>query len=184
MNRQEYGLTRRSHENRGGGRRDPKKESAKARQRKCRAKKNNAQKKWTYAVKRGRETLVARRSCFAKMKENAKGFLPRALLPEDRTFEPCVALRHGGKGSVILGRVLGVVPKGRTSQGVTWTIIEIKKVLCANLKMVSDGGPHHKSQHLALPRGEVYQVPLAMALREGVVWRESERASMSLKINK
>ena len=45
MNSQEYGLTRRSHENRGGGRRDPKKESAKARQRKCRAKKKQRAKK-------------------------------------------------------------------------------------------------------------------------------------------
>jgi len=181
------GSSQRSHENRGGGRRSRRMESARDRKRRQRKNESKHKKKWMYAVKKVRETLPYRKAFLEVMKKNgtARPYLPKAMLPEARIDEPCVAVSHFGKGSVVLGRVCGIHASNGSRTPGALCILEIMKVLCPQLLTVRGPGrpPKSVSQVIALPVREVYQCPLSMCMKEGIVWRGSIRCPLTLKKN-
>ena len=112
MKKWEKGLSQRSHEDRGAGRRCPRHEG------------NPEQREVAYALKKFRETAAERTKVIASLKARGKGLLPRVLFPESQLYKPCVAIRHTG-ACVILGETVACAGTGPRYV----VVIRIMKVL-------------------------------------------------------
>ena len=169
------GFSQRSHENRGGGRRHTRNESALERKRRQRNRETKGRKRWNYAVKKYRETQAYRKKFvdFLKRDGRARPFLPKAMIPEPRIDEPRVAVSHFGKGTVVMGRMCGIHVPAHSKKGRgALCVIEIMKIVSPLLLTFREGRPPKSvSQYLALPCREVYQCPVTMCEREGILWR-------------
>ena len=175
------GYSQRSHVNRGGGRRPIRGESATQRKQRQRKLESRASKKWVYAVKEYIDTRLDRVKWITRLKNAARPYLPKAMMPETRKGEPCIAVRHHGGGSVVIGRVCGVhVPSGGTRLRRPLTVFQIMKVVLQMHKPTDGRPPIGATQYVALPCNEVFQVPLAMCLKEGIVWTGDSRFPLPL----
>ena len=167
MKKWEKGLSQRSHEDRGAGRRCPRHEGGAQRTARCRIKKTPEQREVAYALKKFRETAAERTKVIASLKARGKGLLPRVLFPESQLYKPCVAIRHTG-ACVILGETVACAGTGPRYV----VVIRIMKVLGILNPRGRGRQPVHVGKCFAVPGRDAYRVPLSVARREGVTWRD------------